>query len=82
MAKSFSKILVAAAVGLAAGVGIGMLFAPAKGSKTRKRLKKQILNLTEMIEEKSSFPLDLDEMEEEVQKDEKEPTTDENKEDK
>ncbi|MDD4602653.1 MAG: YtxH domain-containing protein [Bacteroidales bacterium] len=82
MAKSFSKILVAAAVGLAAGVGIGMLFAPAKGSKTRKRLKKQILNLTEMIEEKSSFPLDLDEMEEEVQKDEKEPTTHENKEDK
>ena len=47
MSKSGSRILFATALGLAVGVGIGLLFAPEKGSKTRKRLKKTILDLAE-----------------------------------
>lgn len=45
MANSGSKIILAAIAGVAAGIGIGMLIAPAKGSKTRKRLKKRIMGL-------------------------------------
>ncbi len=45
MAKSNAKILIAIAAGMAAGIGIGMLIAPAKGSKTRKRLKKKSWDL-------------------------------------
>ena len=51
MAKSGSKVLLAAAVGLAAGIGVGMLFAPAKGSKTRKRLKKRLMGIADMMQE-------------------------------
>jgi gas vesicle protein len=51
MANSGSKVLLAALVGVAAGIGIGMLIAPAKGSKTRKRLKKRIMGLADMMEE-------------------------------
>ena len=42
MANKGSKILLAGLAGLAAGVAIGVLFAPARGSKTRKRIKKGI----------------------------------------
>lgn len=51
MANSGSKVLLAALVGVAAGIGIGMLIAPAKGSKTRKRLKKRIMGLADMMQE-------------------------------
>lgn len=43
--------MLAALVGLAAGVGIGILIAPAKGSKTRKRLKKRIMGIADMMQE-------------------------------
>jgi gas vesicle protein len=51
MADSGSKVLFAALAGLAAGIGIGILIAPAKGSKTRKRLKKRIMGIADMMQE-------------------------------
>lgn len=51
MAKSNAKILIAVAAGVAAGIGIGMLIAPAKGSKTRKRLKKKIMGFADMMQD-------------------------------
>jgi len=57
MAKTGSKILLAAAVGLAAGIGVGMLIAPAKGSKTRKRLKKRIMGIADMMQDDFSEKL-------------------------
>lgn len=59
MAKSGIKLLTAAVVGLAAGIGIGMLIAPAKGSKTRKRLKKQFLHLANMVQDEISDDVDF-----------------------
>ena len=40
-------MLLAGLAGIAAGVAVGILFAPARGSKTRKRLKKEIRKLSE-----------------------------------
>ena len=57
MSRTSSKVLLAGIAGLAAGVAIGLLFAPAKGSKTRKRLKKKILNLADIIEDDFSDKL-------------------------
>jgi gas vesicle protein len=57
MSKSSSKVLFAGIAGLAAGVAVGLLFAPAKGSKTRKRLKKKIMNLADIIEDDFSDKL-------------------------
>jgi gas vesicle protein len=51
MSSSSSKVLLAGIAGLAAGVAIGLLFAPAKGSKTRKRLKKRLMSLADIIED-------------------------------
>ena len=51
MAKSSSKVLLAGIFGLATGIAIGLLFAPAKWSKTRKRLKKRLMSLAETIED-------------------------------
>lgn len=51
MAKPGTKILFATLIGVAAGIGIGMLIAPAKGSKTRKRLKKRILGLADIMQD-------------------------------
>jgi gas vesicle protein len=51
MANSGSKVLLAAIVGVAAGIGVGMLIAPAKGSKTRKRLKKRIMGIADMMQD-------------------------------
>ncbi len=51
MAKSGSKIMLAAVFGLAAGIGVGLLIAPAKGSKTRKRLKKRLLSLADIMQD-------------------------------
>ena len=57
MAKTGSKLLLAAAVGLAAGIGIGMLVAPAKGAKTRKRLKKRIMGIADLMQDDFSEKL-------------------------
>jgi gas vesicle protein len=51
MANSGSKVLLAAIVGVAAGIGVGMLIAPAKGSKTRKRLKKRIMGIADLMQD-------------------------------
>ena len=51
MSQSSTKVLLAGIAGLAAGVAIGLLFAPAKGSKTRKRLKKRLISLVDINEE-------------------------------
>ena len=51
MAKTGSKLLLAAFTGLAVGIGVGMLIAPAKGSKTRKRLKKRIMGIADMMQD-------------------------------
>jgi gas vesicle protein len=51
MANSGSKVLLAALAGVAVGIGVGMLIAPAKGSKTRKRLRKRIMGLADMMQE-------------------------------
>lgn len=47
MASKGSKLILAGIAGIAAGVAIGLLFAPARGSKTRKRLKKGLRGLSE-----------------------------------
>jgi len=57
MAKSASKLLLAAAAGLAVGIGIGMLYAPVKGSKTRKRLKKRIMGIADLMQDDLSEKL-------------------------
>jgi len=57
MATSGSKLLAAAIVGLAAGIGIGLLIAPEKGSKTRKRVKKKILQMADYLEDEMSGKL-------------------------
>ncbi|MFZ4563723.1 MAG: YtxH domain-containing protein [Bacteroidales bacterium] len=57
MAKTGSKFLLAAAIGLAAGIGLGMLIAPAKGKKTRKRLKKRIMGIADLMQDDLSEKL-------------------------
>ena len=57
MSTSSSKVLLAGITGLAAGIAIGLLFAPAKGSKTRKRLKKRLMSMADFIEDDVSNKL-------------------------
>jgi gas vesicle protein len=51
MAKSSSKIILAGLAGLAAGLAVGVLMAPNKGSKTRKRLKKKFKDMEDIFKE-------------------------------
>jgi gas vesicle protein len=51
MSNNVSKILIAAAAGLAAGVALGLLFAPDKGTETRKKVRKFIDDLTDELGE-------------------------------
>ena len=51
MAKSSTKVILAGLAGLAVGITVGVLIAPCKGSKTRKRLKKRISDLEEVFQE-------------------------------
>jgi gas vesicle protein len=51
MAKSSSKIILAGLAGLAAGLVVGVLMAPGKGSKTRKKLKKKFMEMEEIFKE-------------------------------
>lgn len=55
-----SNILIAAVAGLAIGVGIGMLIAPEKGSKTRKKIKDKIRDIADKLEE--GFPTSFEEL--------------------
>ena len=57
-----SNILIAAVAGLAIGVGIGMLIAPEKGSKTRKKIRDKIMDLADKLEE--GFPTSFEELKE------------------
>ena len=51
MSNSVTKILLAAVTGLAAGIALGILFAPDKGSETRKKIRKTVDDLTDRIGE-------------------------------
>jgi gas vesicle protein len=51
MAKSSSKIVLAGLAGLAAGFAVGVLIAPHKGSKTRKRLKKKFQEMNDLFQQ-------------------------------
>jgi len=50
MAKSSSKIVLAGIAGLAIGIAAGVLIAPKKGSKTRKRLKKKFRKMKDIVQ--------------------------------
>jgi len=56
MSESSSKIILALAggfvIGALAGAVVGVLFAPDKGSETRKKVSKKITDFSEEIEEK------------------------------
>lgn len=45
-----SKVLIAAAAGLATGAILGILFAPDKGEDTRKEINKQLKKLADNVE--------------------------------
>jgi gas vesicle protein len=51
MANTGSKVLLAALAGIGVGIGVGLLIAPAKGSKTRKRLKKRIMGIADLMQD-------------------------------
>jgi len=51
MSKSISKYIVAGLAGLAAGIAVGILIAPDKGTKTRKRMKKKLQDVEEALKE-------------------------------
>jgi gas vesicle protein len=55
-----SNILFAAIAGLALGIGIGMLIAPEKGTKTRKKIRDKILDIADRFEE--GFPTSFEEL--------------------
>jgi len=61
MAKSSSKIIMAGLAGLALGVAAGVLIAPKKGSKTRKRLKKKFRELIDIVQQ-GDFPDTLEKL--------------------
>jgi gas vesicle protein len=52
--KNSSKLLVAAAAGIAAGSAFGALYAPSKGSETREKLDKEIKKLSDVFQGKCS----------------------------
>ncbi len=51
MAKDSAKLLIAVAAGVVAGIGIGLLIAPSRGAKTRKRLKKRFMEFADMVQD-------------------------------
>ena len=76
MANSGTKVFLAGLTGLAAGIGIGLLFAPVKGSKTRKRLKKKVMNLADILQDDISDKLNA--LKSALEKDEKKQDDEEN----
>ena len=75
MANSGTKVFLAGLTGLAAGVAIGLLFAPAKGTKTRKRLKKKFMNLADVLQDDLSDKLNA--LKSTLERDEKDQDDDE-----
>ncbi len=55
---SIKKTLIGVVAGAAAGAVLGILFAPAKGSVTRRRFSKQGFDYTEELEEKFNDLID------------------------
>jgi gas vesicle protein len=51
MAKSTSKFILAGLAGMAAGLAVGILIAPDKGTKTRKRMKQKLQEVEEALKE-------------------------------
>lgn len=49
--KTSQKILISGLVGLAAGAAAGVLFAPDKGKKTRKKLARKAEDIKDSVEE-------------------------------
>ena len=58
MSKGISKQIIAMFAGFAAGVAVGLLFAPDKGTVTRKKLKKNFLEFAGDLEKSLSDNLD------------------------
>lgn len=52
------KILLGALTGIAVGAVLGILFAPGKGSKTRKKISKKGENLVDSLKDKFNGILD------------------------
>lgn len=59
MSKDQTKVLLAAALGAVAGLAIGVLFAPDKGSETRRKLKDSIGEQKDKIAQKIQELLQL-----------------------
>jgi len=55
---SFKRVLVGVLAGAAAGVVLGVLFAPEKGSTTRRRFSRKGYNYTDELEEKFNELID------------------------
>lgn len=49
MENSTKNIITATGVGLTIGAALGLLFAPAKGKKTRSKIKGQVKDLTDKV---------------------------------
>ncbi len=56
--KNGAKSLIALFTGLAAGVALGILFAPEKGSETRDKLADSLKDLGDSLKEKAAEELD------------------------
>ncbi|TAE35245.1 MAG: YtxH domain-containing protein [Sphingobacteriales bacterium] len=56
--KNSSKSIIALFAGLAAGVALGILFAPEKGSETRDKLADSLKDLGDSLKEKAALELD------------------------
>ena len=59
MSKNIGKIL----AGIGVGIGIGMLFAPDKGSETRKKLKNKLNEMYESVKN-----IDMEDVKESIEK--------------